>query len=109
MRENQPLSFLLVLGVATGMATGACTKTETPPPEVTKQAAAPTPAGGGKIPVTTSSAEARAEFLQGRDLAEKLLVTDSNAHFAKAASLDPSFAWAELSLATSAPTGKEFF
>jgi tetratricopeptide (TPR) repeat protein len=99
----------LVLGVAAGLATGGCAKTETPAPEATNQAAAPTPAGGGKIPVTTSSAEARAEFLQGRDLAEKLLITDSNAHFAKAASLDPSFAWAELSLATSAPTGKEFF
>jgi tetratricopeptide (TPR) repeat protein len=67
------------------------------------------PVGGGKIPVTTSVAEARAEFVQGRDLAEKLLITDSNAHFAKAVSLDPSFASAELSLANSAPAGKEFF
>ena len=108
MRENRPLSLLLVLGVATGMASGACAKKEATAPAVASQAA-PTRAGGGKIPVTTSSAEARAEFLDGRDLAEKLLITDSNAHFAKAASLDPSFAWAELSLATSAPTGKEFF
>jgi len=109
MRTNRSLTLVSVLGVAVGLAAGGCAKKETSPPEVTKQAAAPTPAGSGKIPVTTSSAEARAEFLQGRDLAEKLLVTDSNAHFAKAASLDPSFAWAELSLATSAPTGKEFF
>jgi len=109
MRENRSLSLLLVLGVATGLASGACAKKEATAPAVASQAAAPTPAGGGKIPVTTSSAEARTEFLEGRDLAEKLLITDSNAHFAKAASLDPSFAWAELSLATSAPTGKEFF
>jgi tetratricopeptide (TPR) repeat protein len=109
MRTNRSLKLILLLGVAVGLATGGCAKKETPPPEVTQQAAAPTPAGGGKIPVTTSSAEARAEFLQGRDLAEKLRVTDSNAHFAKAASLDPSFALAELSVATSAPTGKEFF
>jgi tetratricopeptide (TPR) repeat protein len=109
MRENRSLSLLLVLGAAAGMASSACAKKEAPAPAVASQAAAPTPAGAGKIPVTTSSAEARVEFLLGRDLAEKLLITDSNAHFAKAASLDPSFAWAELSLATSAPTGKEFF
>jgi tetratricopeptide (TPR) repeat protein len=38
-----------------------------------------------------------------------LRITDSIAHFEKAASLDPSFALAELSLANSAPTGREFF
>ena len=59
--------------------------------------------------MTTSSAEARAEFLKGRDNFEKLLITDSIAHFQKAVSLDPNFAWAELALANSAPTGKEFF
>jgi tetratricopeptide (TPR) repeat protein len=109
MRTNRSLNLILLLGVAVGLATGGCAKKETPVPEATSQAAAPTPASGGKIPVTTSSAEARAEFLQGRDLAEKLQGTDSFAHFAKAVSLDPTFAWAELSLANSAPTGKEFF
>ena len=59
--------------------------------------------------MTTSSAEARAEFLKGRDDVEKLLITDSIAHFQKAVSLDPGFASAELALANSAPTGKEFF
>ena len=84
-----------------------CAKKEEPPP----QAAAPTakPADGGKIPVTTANEQARAEYLQGRDLAEKLRVTDSIAHFQKAVELDSSFALAELSLANSAPTGKEFF
>src|SRR5712691_592436 len=109
MRKNRSLSLLLVLGVAAGLASGGCAKKEAPAPAVASEATAPTPASGGKIPVTTASAEARAEFLQGRDLAEKLLITDSIAHFEKAASLDPGFAWAELSLATSAPTGKEFF
>ncbi|HKD12673.1 MAG TPA: tetratricopeptide repeat protein [Thermoanaerobaculia bacterium] len=63
----------------------------------------------GKIPVTTASEEARGEFLRGRDLAERLQITDSYSHFQKAVALDPGFAWAELSLATSAPTGQEFF
>jgi tetratricopeptide (TPR) repeat protein len=67
------------------------------------------PSAAGKIPVTTSSDEARKEFLQGRDLNEKLLIQDSIQHFDKAIALDPNFAWAELSRAQVSPTGKEFF
>lgn len=63
----------------------------------------------GKIPITTSSEEARKEFLQGRDLNEKLLIQDSIAHFDKAISLDANFALAELNRANVSPTGKEFF
>ncbi|MGH9369041.1 MAG: tetratricopeptide repeat protein [Thermoanaerobaculia bacterium] len=109
MRKNPSLVLLLTLAVGAGLAIDGCAKKEAPAPAVAGEAKAPTPAGGGKIPVTTSSAEAKAEFLQGRDMAEKLLITDSIQHFQKAVSLDPSFAWAELSLANSAPTGTEFF
>lgn len=63
----------------------------------------------GKIAVTTSSEEARKEFLAGRDLSEKLRITDSIAHFDKAISLDPNFALAELNRANASPTAKEFF
>ena len=63
----------------------------------------------GKIAVTTSSEEARKEFLAGRDLSEKLRLTDSIAHFDKAISLDPNFALAELNRANVSPTAKEFF
>lgn len=63
----------------------------------------------GKIAVTTSSDEARKEFLAGRDLAERLRITDSIAHFDKAISLDPNFALAELNRANASPTAKEFF
>jgi len=63
----------------------------------------------GKIAITTSSEEARKEFLAGRDLAEKLRVTDSIAHFDKAIALDPNFALAELNRANVSPTAKEFF
>jgi tetratricopeptide (TPR) repeat protein len=108
MPRSRSLGLFLMLGVATSLAIGGCAKEEAPAPAAAA-VVEPTPAGGGKIPVTTASAEAKTEFLQGRDLAEKLRITDSVAHFQKAASLDPSFAWAELSLANSAPTGKEFF
>jgi len=63
----------------------------------------------GKIPITTSSEEARKEFLSGRDLGEKLRAQDSLEHFDKALALDPNFAIAELARANNAPTAKEFF
>jgi tetratricopeptide (TPR) repeat protein len=73
---------------------------------------APAPAvspGGGKIPVTTSSEEARKEFTQARDMAERLLAQDSIPHYDKAISLDPNFALAELGRANASQTAKEFF
>ncbi len=63
----------------------------------------------GKIAVTTASEDARKEFLVGRELAERLLITDSLQHYDKAIALDPNFATAELNRATSSPTAKEFF
>jgi tetratricopeptide (TPR) repeat protein len=110
MRRISSRPFLMVLAVLAWTATGCAKKeasTDAPPAQA--QATPAAPAGDGKIPITTTSAEARAEFVEGRDLVEKLKVTDSVAHFQKAAALDPTFAWAELSLANSAPTGKEFF
>jgi tetratricopeptide (TPR) repeat protein len=78
-------------------------------PNKTIAATSDTTAKNGKIPVTTSSDEARKEFLAGRDLSEKLRITDSVAHYDKAISLDPNFALAELNRAQASPTAKEFF
>ena len=66
-------------------------------------------ASAGKIPVTTASEDARKEFLQARDMAERLLAQDSLQHFDKAISLDPSFALAELGRANASQSAKEFF
>ena len=63
----------------------------------------------GKVPITTTSNDARAEFLLGRSLSEKLLSQESLQHFDKAIALDPEFATAELARANSSPTAKEFF
>lgn len=108
MRRNSSLSVLLALA-AVAWTAGACAKKEAAAPAPAAAEAKPTPAGDGKIPITTASAEAKAEFIQGRDLTEKLKVTDAGPHYRKAVELDPNFAWAELSVANSAPTGKEFF
>src|SRR5882762_1050659 len=63
----------------------------------------------GKIPITSSSEDAKKEFLQGRDLADRLLGQESLQHFDRAIVLDPDFASAELARANNSPTAKEFF
>ena len=108
MRPGRLLILLGILGVAAGMVTGGCAKKEAAPSPAA-EAEAPTPVGGEKIPVTTASAEAKAEFLLGRDMYERSLDTESRAHFQKAVSLDPNFARAELALANASATRAEFF
>jgi tetratricopeptide (TPR) repeat protein len=63
----------------------------------------------GSIPITTSSEAAKKEYLEGRDLADNLRVTDALGHFDKAIALDPAFAMAHLSRANASGTPKEFF
>ena len=99
--------FITFLSFTLLIAFTACEAVETNHPGSTS--ASPSNAPAGKIPVTTSSEEARKEFLAGRDLSEKLRITDSIAHFDKALSLDPNFALAELLRANVSPTPKEFF
>lgn len=70
--------------------------------------AAPAAEKGAKIPITTSSEEARAAFLKGRDLFEKLRVADSRTEFERAVELDPSFGLALQSLANTQPTARQF-
>jgi tetratricopeptide (TPR) repeat protein len=65
-------------------------------------------ADDGKIPITTSSDEARKEFLEGRGLAEKSLLTNSIQHFDKAIALDSGFASAYLYRAIASSTAKDF-
>lgn len=62
-----------------------------------------------KLPVTTSSGDARAEFMQAQDLADRLLLQQSLEHFDKAIALDSSFATAENARANASATAKEFF
>ena len=64
---------------------------------------------GGKIPVTSSSKEALAEFIEGQTLVDNLRLTDAIPHFQKAVQIDPGFALGYLYLAQSAPTAKDFF
>jgi tetratricopeptide (TPR) repeat protein len=90
----------LVLTVATWTA---CTRTSV------SGNTASSSSDDGKVPITTKSNDARAEYLQGRELSEKLLGQESLQHFDKAIALDPEFATAELARANNSPTAKEFF
>ena len=55
--------------------------------------------GSEKMSITTNNEDALANFLQGRDLVEKVRVDDSKSYFEKAVALDSSFAiaWIYLS------------
>jgi tetratricopeptide (TPR) repeat protein len=104
--RNRSLFLFLAIVFAAAVTLSGCAKVEEgKDPGAVKS----TGSDSGKIPVTTSSEEARKEFLQGRDLSEKLLIQDSIQHFDKAISQDSGFALAELNRANVSPTGKEFF
>jgi tetratricopeptide (TPR) repeat protein len=108
MRRQGSVLFMLAAVCALGAA--ALSGCAAPPaPQVANAPAPASSPAGGKIPVTTASEEARKEFLQGRDLAERLLAQDSIQHFDKALALDPNFALAELGRANASQTAKEFF
>ena len=62
-----------------------------------------------KVPITTSSQEARQLYLQARDLQERLQVQESRQYLQQAVEKDPNFAMAYLLMAPAQPTAKEFF
>src|SRR5215510_36908 len=106
MSKNRSILVLLSLTLAATVSFTGCSNVAE---STAKNPSAEKKGTAGKIPITTASEEARKEFLQGRDLNEKLLIQDSIAHFDKAIAADPNFAWAELVRAQVSPNGKEFF
>ena len=106
-RPDAKFNTLTCLLLLSSFVMFGCEKVE--PNKQATAAASPATANNGKIPITTSSEEARKEFIAGRDLAEKLRATDSIAHFDKAISLDPDFAMAHFGRAGASPVAKEFF
>jgi tetratricopeptide (TPR) repeat protein len=101
MLRVKPLSLILIL-----LALAGC---QVEPNKTTTANSSAAPNSDGKIAITTSSEEARKEYLAGRDLSEKLRITDSIQHYDKAIALDPNFALAHLNRAQASPTAKEFF
>jgi tetratricopeptide (TPR) repeat protein len=106
MYRSKFLGLFLALLIASVVVLNGCANVEEGKGPVATDKSS---AAGGKIAVTTSSDDARKEYLQGRDLQEKLQIQDSIQHFDKAISLDANFALAELNRANVSPNGKEFF
>ena len=107
MKRNYSIAIFLAIVLASTLLLNSCSKEQQGANLAAD--AGPTNAANAKIPNTTSSEEARKEFLQGRDLAERLLIQDSLQHYDKAIALDPNFALAHLNRANASPTAKEFF
>jgi tetratricopeptide (TPR) repeat protein len=61
-----------------------------------------------KMPVTTTSPEARKLYVDGRDLLERLRATDGRRLFEQAIAKDQSFALAYVGLANTSGTNREF-
>ena len=82
MSRLKPLSLVLIL-----LALAGC---QVDPNKTSPASSSSANASSdGKIPISTKSEEARKEFLAGRDLSEKLRITDSIQHYDKAIALDP--------------------
>src|SRR4030095_6982098 len=109
MRLNGFLSLSLSLSTTLAIGTVALTGCHQTEAGKTNSAATSEASKNDKLTVTCASEEARKEFMAGRDLAEKLRITDSIQHFDKAIAIDPNFALAELNRANVSPTAKEFF
>src|SRR5436305_11193229 len=100
-RHPQPApggTMKLPLALATGLALAACRREPALPQ--TRNVAAPQEAQPAvtekgttqEVPVTSSSPEARTEFLRGRDLADNIHFEEATAALQKAVELDPRFA-----------------
>ena len=95
---RSPLAFALL---SAAVAVASCSS-----PQAAQTA---DPPAVKKIPITTASAEARARYLEGRSLVDRLQIQSSLALFDEAIALDPGFAMAEFGRANASPTGAEFF
>jgi tetratricopeptide (TPR) repeat protein len=62
-----------------------------------------------KLPITTTSEDARALYIKAQDFADKLRATDAHELFVQAVAKDASFAMAYLGMASSSGTTKDFF
>ena len=95
MHRMRIIAVAGLVGAVVGVV--ACQEAQAPRPSVTQ------------LPVTTASDSAREAYLAGRNLQERLRAADARVEFEKAAAADPSFALAQLGLATTAPGNQEFF
>jgi tetratricopeptide (TPR) repeat protein len=106
-RSNYQAGVRATLGIAALLLVSACgQKQEATMPAAETKAM---PAMSAEIPITTSSDEARALFLEGRALLDNLRRTEAHEKFVAATAADPGFATAHVAVATTALSNGEFF
>ena len=110
MNSLQPLRDIrLILLCFTACAVAACGPQEQATTEAVDEDAAAEMTRPDKVPVTTSSDEARAYYDEGLALADNLHFVEANAAFAKTVEADPGFAMGYLSLAQTSQSAAAFF
>ena len=99
----------LMLLCFAAFAVTACGQREQAAPEAVDEGAAMEMAMSDKVPVTTSSDEARAYYEEGLALADNLHAVEANQKFAQAVQADPGFAMGYLRLAQTSQSAAAFF
>lgn len=102
-------NFRLMLLCFAGCAVAACGPQEQATTESADEGAAAEMIRAEKVPVTTSSDEARALYDEGLALADNLHFVEANEVFAKAVEADPDFAMGYVRLAQTSQTAAAFF
>jgi tetratricopeptide (TPR) repeat protein len=100
-KTNTLLALLLI---------AACSKTEETPaakPSATSESTKPTPTAKKTVTLTSKSPEAIAAFEKGRDLIEKARGPEATEQLKKATELDPEFALAQATYASTVGGGPE--
>ncbi len=104
-------NHLAILAVMATLA--GCAPKESDKSPVSDSPAAATATGdvarNAKVPITSTSEEARALYTKGRDLTEQLRNQDARKLFEQALAKDSTFALAHYNLALTSATPKEFF
>ncbi len=96
------VTYLLVAGALAALLAACGQPSQDAMDESTDSAAA-------KIPVTTTSDEARELYMQARTLSDDLRIVDANVVFQQAVAADDSFAMGHYMVALTAQSNAQFF
>jgi len=110
MKVANPLKDIRLLTLCLAVfALAACGKPDQTTTESADEGAANEAQASVKVPITTSSDEARALYMQGQSLLDNLHFVEANEVFTKAVEADPDFAMGQFMLAATAQTAAQFF
>jgi tetratricopeptide (TPR) repeat protein len=109
MNINELSAMLrLLCAAAIAVTVAACGQAEQPAEEAAEESAAVAPTAT-KVPITTSSEEARALFLEGQTLADNVQLLEAHEKARAAVKKDPEFATAYVLLANTSQTAAQYF